>query len=359
MTKHIKIYLTVLCCVLWLMSAAAAKAQANLNPLTGLAEENPEMMNLPPVLIPMAKFPDKYRPTAGLNDAAWVYEFYDIGGISRPVALFYGHLPQAANESHDFIGPIASAMYGVEDLRNHYGALMITAGNRAHVAADGLFNVQHWYGESGGDLFPQLPIQKLEKFINEWAKKIQSPDRSLLQLTFSYGLPDSGQAAKSLLIRYADTNQALWEYDPSVGLYFHSRNSISNPSITPDIDTLSQEQLTAHNVILMFHETEKKIDGYKPLLNFIDRQPALLFRDGIRIEGYWSTENTEAETATDRFRPIQFYLSNGEPFSLKPGRTWVHLIRVGNELKEIADATGGEENPGSGHWFLPYIEAKR
>ena len=65
------------------------------------------------------------------------------------------------------------------------------------------------------------------------------------------------------------------------------------------------------------------------------------------------------ENAADRFRPIRFVFENGEPFPLKPGQTWVHLVRMGNELREVESASDLSARAGSGNWFLPYIEAKR
>ena len=339
--------------------AAAQETEKPINPLTGLTIERPELLSLPPALVPIAKYPDKYRPNAGLTSAAWVFEFYDQGGISRPFALYYGEIPAAASEEESWLGPIAGALYGVEDLRNHYGAVLISAGNRAGVAADGLYNVQYWYGESGKDLFPKLPLAIFERYLNDWKPKIQAPDASLLALPFSYGPPGAGLPAASLRVRYAETNQVVWEYDPATGLYNRAQNAISNQEILPDLDVLTGRQVSAQNVVLLFHDTETRGDGFKPVLNYVKSRPAIIFRDGIRYDVSWTTISGDSERATTRFRPIRFEFADGTPFPLKPGQTWVHLVRVGNDLSEVESPAASAERSGSGHWFLPYIEAKR
>ena len=129
-----------------------------INPLTGETADDPELLRKVPALVPISRYPDEARPSAGLSFAAWIFEFYDMGGISRLFALFYGRLPSASTGVDPYIGSLGGALYGVEDLRNHYGALLISAGNRRAVVDDGLYNVQSWYGESGKDLYPKLPV---------------------------------------------------------------------------------------------------------------------------------------------------------------------------------------------------------
>ena len=155
---------------------------------------------------------------------------------------------------------------------------MISAGNRARVIADGIYNVQYWYGESGKDLFPKLPLAMFETYLKNWKTRIQLPDPNLLTLPFSYGPPEAGLPALSLRVRYAETNQVLWTYDPMTGLYSRSQNAISNPELLPDIDALSGSQVTTQNVVLLFHDSETRSDGFKPILNYIKSRPAIVFR---------------------------------------------------------------------------------
>lgn len=335
--------------------------QNRINPLTGGVVENPDQLLIPPVLIPIVRYPDKVRPTAGLSQAAWVFEFYDLGGISRPFALFYGGFPTATTGIEPYVGPIGSALLGVEDLRNHYGAYMVTAGNRSVVVKDGLYNVQYWYGDSGKDLFPKLPVSRLIGFSERWQKKMHAPDPVALKTEFSYGLPAAGLPIASLLIRYADENQVLWEYERESGLFLRSQNSIENREIVPDIDVLTNDRVAVQNLILLFHDTERITgDGvaFKPVLNFVEKNPAIIFRDGVRYDVYWTTKSGDYERETTRFRPIRFINADGTPFPLKPGQTWVHLIRVGNEVLEVDTPEGDGTRIGSGHWFVPYLEAK-
>ena len=59
---------------------------------------------------------------------------------------------------------------------------------------------------------------------------------------------------------------------------------------------------------------------------YVERGKALLFRDGIMQEIYWTTRSAEYEKTTGRLRPIRFIDADGNPFPLKPGNTWINLI---------------------------------
>ena len=51
-------------------------------------------------------------------------------------------------------------------------------------------------------------------------------------------------------------------------------------------------------------------------------QTAYVFRDGNQYDGLWNRPNTNMGTA------LQLTWRNGEPIRLKPGRTWVMIVRT-------------------------------
>ena len=63
------------------------------NPLTGLAVQDPTLLDLPAVLVSIAHFPPDARPQAGLSFAPFVFEVYITEGATRFLTNFYGEFP--------------------------------------------------------------------------------------------------------------------------------------------------------------------------------------------------------------------------------------------------------------------------
>ncbi len=72
----------------------AGQFPANINPLTGLPEADPELLKIPAVLVSISHFPPSGRPQAGLSFAPFVYEFSITAGETRFLAAFYGRFPE-------------------------------------------------------------------------------------------------------------------------------------------------------------------------------------------------------------------------------------------------------------------------
>ena len=104
----------------------------------------------------------------------------------------------------------------------------------------------------------------------------------------------------------------------------------------PLVDKLNGQQVAFANVIILFANyveyatTLHDID----IWNNTEGQRALIFRDGIAIDGYWRTQDQE--------HPIQFFDKWGLPVPLKPGNTWI----------VIAGNSSGVEQPGDGQWRI-------
>jgi hypothetical protein len=54
-----------------------------------------------------------------------------------------------------------------------------------------------------------------------------------------------------------------------------------------------------------------------------EQENGFAFRDGQMYEIKWSTRAGEYERETGFRRPIAFLDKNGEPFPLRPGRSWI------------------------------------
>jgi hypothetical protein len=65
-----------------------------VNPLTGLAVEDPSWLTLPAVLVSVSNMPVTARPQAGVSFASWIFEFYIGEGATRFMSVYYGGAPR-------------------------------------------------------------------------------------------------------------------------------------------------------------------------------------------------------------------------------------------------------------------------
>jgi hypothetical protein len=65
-----------------------------INPLTGLALQEPALLQIPATLLSISHFPPTARPQAGLSFAPYVFEIYITEGATRFLTTFYGQFPQ-------------------------------------------------------------------------------------------------------------------------------------------------------------------------------------------------------------------------------------------------------------------------
>jgi len=121
---------------------------------------------------------------------------------------------------------------------------------------------------------------------------------------------------------------------------------------------LNGAPLTFENVNVLFadHEVQNQYMIDIQLL-YVKKGKALLFRDGLMQEIYWTTRSEKYEQATGEFRPIRFINADGSPVMLKPGQTWVEVIPIESVYWETINSekynqlVAGRSN-GSGYWGL-------
>ena len=66
---------------------------AGFNPLTGQLVGDPNLLNLPAILISITNFPPSARPQAGLSFTPMIFEIYISEGMTRFLVAFYGEAP--------------------------------------------------------------------------------------------------------------------------------------------------------------------------------------------------------------------------------------------------------------------------
>ncbi len=303
----------------------------NINPLTGLAVDDPSLLKRPPILARIGN-DAPIRPQAGLGDADIVYEdIMDGWSVTRLTGIFLSEDPEV-------IGPIRSARLVSIELANQYRGALVHSGASDQVRwfisqepftnLDEFFHPRPFYYVDGlgwmGRLHTSAPA--IREYLAEkgWDAPVQ-----LKGFLFSEAAPQ-GEAATSIYIPYPGSAAVTFEYDDSSGAYLRWVNG------APHTDRISGDQLAVSNVIVQFVEhqatdiVEDSNGATSIRMVMTGRGEAWILRDGIVVRGFWEREAKDQLT--------RFVNADGEEIALKPGRTWVELAPPGYGIEIV----GGE-----------------
>lgn len=341
-----------------------------VNPLTGLPVEDLENLALSPALVSVTNFPPSARPQAGLSFSPFVFEMYVGEGMTRFLAVFHGDYPQKGEDSaislsDDRIGPVRSGRLPYESLRQLYNGFLVMS-SASSVVLPSLGGYTNFFGSDNDDInSAMIPATRLEEVARKNPKRLEQEALSGLQ--FDSSAPEGGQMGTGIWIPYSYLNQVIWRYDLASGAYHRYQDKADGQTFVQATDRLNSQPLTYENVVILFADhiaqRETLID-----INFmyIDRKPALLFRDGKMYPIYWTTANESYEKRTGRVRPIRFIDAQGNPFPLKPGQTWVQIVQDHTRYNEAVESEvyfdlKNKAEPGSGNWaihFYPPVAAE-
>ncbi len=357
----------------------------NVNPLTGLVEENPDDLQLPPALVSISTFPPSTRPQSGLSYSPWVFELFIGEGSSRYLALFYGSYPHEAvrNKENAFtatpapvesgpaIGPIRSGRLPYESMRQLYNGFLVMASAYSSVAAR-LNDYTNIFGTddavSGGS---SIKAADLRGIAEKYRGKMKMTAEALSGMRFDPQPPGNGLPATQVWYPVALLNQVVWQYDPASEAYTRWQDNGDGQTFIQQSDRLNGAPLEYENVVVLFAAHHRYADTLMDIdLMYIDKGKAMLFRDGQKYDLFWTTRSEEYEQTTGKVRPIRFFDADGNPFPFKPGQTWVHLTPESTPVYEttawdmltIKDANVSwrdhkrSREEGSGIWTVDFYQ---
>jgi hypothetical protein len=312
---------------------------ANVNPLTGLTVDDPSVLERNPVMVKVSNFPRGLRPHSGLSSADLVFEHYIGAGATRFSAIYYGENPSE-------VGPVRSARLVDAQLGRAYNTVFAFASADPFVFQRVLAALGDFAITESPNTCPVIcrigngdvnSVRAYTELLTDYAEENFDivPSRPNLDgMRFDPIAPEGGSAAIKVTIKYAITTISEWRYNPDTGLYLRYIEEANGDDVTivPLVDRLTDEQLTAANVIVLFADTIE----YKPtlhdfeLLGNTQGRRALLFRDGEVHEIVWRSQGPR--------QPIQFFTLSGELIPLKPGQTWIHIVGATSSLDEVSSA---------------------
>ena len=337
-----------------------------VNPLTGLSEVYPELLNLPPALISISNFPPSARKVqGGLGSAAQVYEVYIGEGMTRFLGVFYGSFPDLAAlpanqeltiERPSGIGPIRSGRTAYESIRAHLNGFLVMASADKNVRAQ-LSGATNIFGSDSDDInSAMIDVSRLMDIAEAVEKPVSS--EMLSGNAYDAAVPSEGIPATRLWVFYNALDQALWEYQPDLGGYYrYQDNADESGQYTLMADAFTGQPLLYENVIVLFAEHEfKKPTLINIKLDYIAQGKALLYRDGFIYKIYWTSRAGEFEQSTGLVRPIQYTNYWNAAFPLKPGQSWIHLVDINHRYWEANPARPFESLVGSAFWSVRFYD---
>ena len=355
----------------------AGQNDGTINPLTGLPVENPENLTVPPALVSITNWPLAARPQAGLSFSPIVFELYIGDGESRFLAMFYGDYPQedienaegnssvsgsGSNSGNASVGPIRSGRLPYDHLRSLYNGFLVMASAWKGVAAN-LGSANNVFGSDSDDInSAMIPVTKLEDIAKSSQDELGAA--SLTGMTFDPVAPAGGKDAQTFWMIYNAFDMVKWDYDGDLGSYLRYQDKADGTTFVQATDRLNGDPLTYENIILLFTNHRYCTEyAYDMDLMYVNKAPAVFFRDGKMYNIYWTTKNEEYEKTTGKVRPIRFIDENGDPFPFKPGQTWVHLVPYNTPYWESIDSDVlfdllNKPEEGSGVWVSRFYSSR-
>jgi hypothetical protein len=306
-----------------------------LNPLTGQPPDDPALLQRRPVMVKVSNYPRYGRPHAGLSSADIVFEYYIGEMFNRFLAVYYG-----SNSSQ--VGPIRSGRLVDAQLANQFQGILVygNADDRVdEILSEKLGEraVPTKFGVCppicGTETHSIAGVFVETGLLSSNMRGIDSEDYhpDLAGFNFNQEPPGGGVQADYLAVQYAEINRGEWHYDPDSGNYLRwieETDENEDLYMAPLVDRNTGSQLSFSNVVILssfyveFNRTLHNID----MTNNTTGQQALIFRDGNLYQGLWRS--------TDPNKPFQLLDPFGNPFSLKPGKTWIVLAGISSQFRQ-------------------------
>ena len=314
----------------------------DVNPLTGLKVADPAILERRPLAIKITNFPRRVRPQSGLTVADIVFEYYIEAGLTRFIAVFYGH-------DADRIGPVRSGRFFDEHIVRMYNAIF------AFASADDRV-LEPWL-ES--DLLTRLvlprpnncpPLCRDESnpdYNNLYTNSAQLGAYSIANggdnnrydlsgMRFQTLIPWGGEAGRQVFTRYSRLDFNYWLYNPGTGRYERFQETRDDngqgEEYAPLYDEYTGQPVSAANVIVLYvphEEFVKSSDTEVVKIHLVGAGQGFVFRDGQVFEITWTRPDTTS--------PLQFFRAGrgaGSHLPLKPGPTFIQIIGITSERME-------------------------
>ena len=318
-----------------------------INPLTGLPYPNDEALKRRNLIVKVSNWPPRVRPQHAVNQADLVYEYEAEGGVTRFAAIYRNSAPEQ-------VGSIRSARLLDIELLSMYAALLAYSGTSGpiHEIYKNASYRPVLLSPSLGDNCEQAGFCRDDSVIDRgYEHTLFGDTRQMWELAtkrnlnfgyrangFAFDLQanEGGSLAKETYINWYSRTDVRWQYDHASKRYLRYADEV------PHRDAVDNSQLWADNLLMLQVAHNRRPDLFTPgsidesyELALWGQGPAYVLREGILHEVLWWRRNQ------NRGEAIRLIFADGEPIMLKPGRTWITLLRtldwveISSELTDI------------------------
>jgi hypothetical protein len=315
-----------------------------INPLTGLPYPNDEARNRRNLIVKISNFPPIVRPQTNVNLADVVFEVEAEGGVTRFAAIFRSQLPE-------IVGSVRSARLLDLELVPMFQALLAYSGTSDPIQKLILTSPYTYQtfsplkGDNEDAGFIRVPqegkafehtlfLQPALLIDKATARGVNTPYKPF-GFAFAEQPDPAGEPATDVFVDWYGQTDARWQFDEETGRYMRYTDGLMHT------DAATGEQLWTDNLIIIEVPHNRRPDlfpegaTYESLeIALWDQGRAYLVRDGVFYQGYWRRRDREPGSA------LQIIYGNNTPIMMKPGRTWVSVVRfLGDAIitDELAD----------------------
>lgn len=304
-----------------------------INPLTGLPYPTEEAQDRRNLIVKISNWPPKVRPQSGVNQADLVYEYEAEGGVTRFAAIYRNNAP-------DTVGSVRSARLIDIELISMYAALLAYSGTSGPIHeiyrnanyrslllspsfGDDCLKAGFCRDESlrarGYEHTLFVDTRKLWELAS--ARNINIGYRAL-GFTFALQPDAGGEAAADIYTNWYNRTDIRWQYDAASGRYLRYADGAAH------VDAADGSQLWADNLIFLQVAHYPRPDLFTPgsldesyEVALRNQGRAYVLRDGNFYRGYWR------RFSANRGEALSLVYGNEDPIMLKPGRSWVTVMR--------------------------------
>jgi hypothetical protein len=290
--------------------------------LDGMGVDDEREINPPVFAVQVENMVDA-RPLSGISKANLVYEAISEAGITRLLAIY------TSDNLVPEIGPARSARPYYMDWASEYGALYAHSGGspealRAVSDYDILdlneFANGRFFWRSKSRYMPHNLYTSVELLNEAFAAK-DGEVKSFEPWQFKDEVELDGRPSEERRAKiYFSTGsyEVGWQYSRETNDYLRYQADI----IQQDKDG---SEVRAKNVAVQFVRMITLDSEGRKKVETIGSGEAIVFRDGVKIEGEWSKEKKGERT--------KFYDSVGQEIKFNPGVTWVEVVPNGTEVE--------------------------
>jgi hypothetical protein len=268
------------------------------------------------------------RPQVGINKADIVYIEAVEGGLTRLAAIYGTYKPTA-------VGFVRSTRPSDPELLLQFGKITAAYSGGAHDSLPLMHRsgIRSWSMDAGARFYSRR-ARGASSYINvvlnlaRVAAKVKTPVPHDIGWTFDRSL-EGLPTRKGYVVRtevtgsYSHGTPVVFRYSRKLHKYVRYIGGVRQMSSTG-------HPVAARNVIVqkckvVSHPRDTDVNGNPSQFTYtVGRGPAVIYRDGKRIDGKWRRDHAKDGTV--------WRAENGKQIPLAPGNTWVILVRKGTPV---------------------------